>query len=95
MKKVLDIAVAMDYLSTNPYLKFQVKTEQPKREFLTQKELNKIRKKKIEIERLATVRDIFLFATYTGLSYADIFKVGKTTYKNWKRWKKMDYYRSN
>lgn len=77
MKKVLNIAVAMDYLSTNPYVKFQVKTEQPKREFLTQKELKKIRKKKIEIDRLAIVRDIFLFASYTGLSYADISKLAK------------------
>ena len=77
MKKVLNIAVAMDYLSTNPYVKFQVKTEQPKREFLTQKELKKIRKKKIEIERLAIVRDVFLFACFTGLSYADISKLAK------------------
>ena len=77
MKKVLNIAVAMDYISTNPYVKFQVKTEQPKREFLTQKELKKIRKKKIEIERLAIVRDIFLFSCYTGLSYADISKLAK------------------
>lgn len=77
MKKVLNIAVAMDYISTNPYVKFQVKTEQPKREFLTQKELKKIRKKRIGIERLAIVRDIFLFACYTGLSYADISKLAK------------------
>ena len=75
MKKVLNIAVAMDYLSTNPYEKFQVKTEQPKREYLTQKELKKIREKKITIERLNIVRNIFLFACYTGLSYADISKL--------------------
>jgi len=55
MKKVLNIAVAMDYITTNPYLKFQVKTVQPKREYLTQKELKRIRKKKIEIERLDIV----------------------------------------
>ena len=73
----MNIAVAMDYLSTNPYLKFQVKTEKPKREFLTQRELKKLRKKKIEIKRLAIVRDIFLFACYTGLSYADISKLAK------------------
>jgi site-specific recombinase XerD len=77
MKKVLNIAVAMDYLSTNPYLKFQVKTEEPKREYLTQQELTKILKKKISIERLNIVRDIFLFASYTGLSYADISKLGE------------------
>jgi site-specific recombinase XerD len=77
MKKVLNIAVAMDYITTNPYLKFQVKTVRPKREYLTQKELKKIRKKKIEIERLDIVRNVFLFACYTGLSYADISKLAK------------------
>lgn len=77
MKKVLNIAVAMDYLSINPYLKFQVKTEQPKREYLTIKELKKMREKKIAIERLNIVRNIFLFACYTGLSYADISRLAK------------------
>jgi len=77
MKKVLNLAVAMDYITTNPYLKFQVKTVRPKREYLTQKELKRIRKKKIEIERLDIVRHVFLFACYTGLSYADISKLAK------------------
>jgi site-specific recombinase XerD len=77
MKKVLNIAVAMDYLPTNPYVKFQVKTEEPKREYLTKQELTKIMEKKISIERLDIVRDIFLFASYTGLSYADIAKLGE------------------
>tara|TARA_R110002050_G_scaffold48559_2_gene112944 strand:+ start:43592 stop:44122 length:531 start_codon:yes stop_codon:yes gene_type:complete len=55
MKKVLNLAVAMDYILINPYVKFQVKTEKPKREYLTSNELNEIRKKNIEIERLNTV----------------------------------------
>lgn len=77
MKKVLNLAVAMDHILINPYVKFQVKTEKPKREYLTSNELNEIRKKIIEIERLNTVRNIFLFACYTGLSYADISKLAK------------------
>ena len=67
----------MDYILINPYVKFQVKTEKPKREYLTSNELNEIRKKEIEIDRLNTVRNIFLFACYTGLSYADISKLAK------------------
>mgnify|MGYP007027640435 CR=1 FL=1 len=43
------------FILINPYVKFQVKTEKPKREYLTSNELNEIRKKNIEIERLNTV----------------------------------------
>jgi len=32
-------------------------------------------KKRIDIERLAIVRDVFIFACYTGLSYSDIAKL--------------------
>ena len=71
MKKVLD------YITTNPYVKFQVKTEQPKREYLTIQELKKIREKVIAFQRLENVRNIFLFACYIGLSYADISKLAK------------------
>jgi len=38
-------------------------------------ELKKLEKKEVELTRLATVRDIFVFACYTGLSYSDISKL--------------------
>nr|WP_319570585.1 site-specific integrase [uncultured Draconibacterium sp.] len=59
----------------NPYLKFKVKNQEAKREYLTLKELKIIKEKDIEINRLRIVRDIFLFACYTGLSYVDIAKL--------------------
>ncbi len=78
MKKVLNLAVAMDYITTNPYLKFQVKTVRPKREYLTQKELKRIRKKKIEIERLDIVRHVFLFPA-TPVFHMLIFRSWQNT----------------
>ncbi len=75
LKKILNIAVSMDYIVKNPYLKFKVKKQDAKREYLTLKELELLRKKKIDIHRLGIVRDIFLFACYTGLSYVDIAKL--------------------
>ncbi len=77
LKKILNIAVVMDYLVKNPYTKFKVKKQEPKREYLTLLELDKIKNKKIEFQRLGIVRDIFVFACYTGMSYSDIAKLGK------------------
>ena len=45
------------------------------REILSMEELKRIEEKQIEIERLIVVRDIFVFACYTGLSFADISKL--------------------
>ena len=44
---------------------------------MTSEELAKIEEKDIQIERLSAVRDIFVFACYTGLSYSDISKLSK------------------
>jgi len=75
LKKILNIAVSFDYIVKNPYIKFKVKRQEAKREYLTLKELKIIKAKDIEIKRLSIVRDIFLFACYTGLSYVDIAKL--------------------
>ena len=76
LKKVLNDAIAMELLIRNPYETFKVKRGEANRDFLTIKEIKKIEKKKIDIERLIIVRDVFVFACYTGLSYSDIAKLG-------------------
>ena len=75
LKKILNIAVSLDYILKNPYLKFKVKKQETKREYLTLNELKTIRTKEIDIKRLSIVRDISLFACYTGLSYVDMAKL--------------------
>jgi integrase len=42
---------------------------------LTIREINIIRKKKIEIERLAKIRDLFIFECYTGLAFTDLMSL--------------------
>lgn len=77
LKKILNIAISLDYVLKNPYLKFKVKKQETKRECLTLNELKTIRTKEIDIKRLSIVRDIFLFACYTGLSYVDMAKLNR------------------
>ena len=78
LRRVLNLAISMDYIVKNPYNKFKVRLEETHREFLTIEELYKIEKKRINIERLDAVRDIFVFSCYTGLSYSDIAKLNET-----------------
>ena len=76
LKKVLNDAISMELILRNPYETFKVKRGEANRDFLTVKEIHKIENKQIGIERLIIVRDVFVFACYTGLSYSDIVKLG-------------------
>mgnify|MGYP002795089021 CR=1 FL=1 len=58
LRRVLDVAISMDYIIKNPYEKYKVKLEETHRQFLTLEELERIELKPIEIRRLDAVRDI-------------------------------------
>lgn len=75
IKKVLNQAVAMNYLLRNPYSSFKFSRSDGHRDFLTLQEVQKIHSKELAIPRMQLVRDIFVFACYTGLSYVDISKL--------------------
>ncbi len=74
-KRVLNQAVAMNYLLRNPYDSFTFTRKDGHRDFLTLQEVQQIRNKKLTIPRMQLVRDIFVFACYTGLAYVDISKL--------------------
>src|SRR5690554_5015732 len=73
IKTVLNMAVGLDWISSNPFNNFKCTYIVPKREVLTQEEIDRIRFKKIDIKRLAEVRDVFIFCCYTGFAYSDIY----------------------
>lgn len=71
LKKVLKMAVEEGYIKVSPF-KMTLKKEDVEVDPLTLPELRKIRSKKITIERLARVRDMFVFECYTGLAFTDM-----------------------
>lgn len=75
LKKIVNHCLANNWLSANPFIKYKLKAKAKERLFLTQEELETMTEKKLAIERLQQVRDIFVFCCYTGLSYADIKKL--------------------
>ncbi len=76
LKKIVNHCIANGWLMQNPFINFKSTAKAKERTFLTQQELDNITtSKKITIERLKQVRDIFVFCCYTGLSYADVQKL--------------------
>jgi len=75
IKKVFNTAISLGYVSHCPYESFKPTRNETNRDFLTLQELNLIQNKKINISRLDFIRNVFVFASYTGLSYSDIEKL--------------------
>jgi site-specific recombinase XerD len=73
LRKYLNIARNKELIFDNPYDRFPMKSpKHSQRKYLTEAELRRIEEKEINIDRLDQVRDIFVFACYTGLSYKDL-----------------------
>ncbi|MDQ2178598.1 site-specific integrase [Marinifilum sp. D714] len=75
LRRILNLAISLEYMEKNPYSKYKVRLDPTNREFLTLNELARIENKKFALERLDLVKNIFVFACYTGLSYSDISKL--------------------
>jgi site-specific recombinase XerD len=75
LKKIMNVCVDNEWLLKNPFSNFKCQTMNPMREVLTKEELHDVESKEIDIERLAEVRDIFLFCCYTGLAFIDVFQL--------------------
>lgn len=75
LKKVINYGIGIEWLKHDPLKAFKCTLHGVVRESLTQEELTTIMNKDIAIERLAIVRDIFVFSCYTGLAYVDVRKL--------------------
>jgi integrase len=77
LKKVLNTAIAMNLILVNPYSSFKLKRNETHRDYLTIYELEQIRDKDVNTNRMEIIRDAFVFASYTGLGYAELKKLNK------------------
>jgi integrase/recombinase XerD len=75
LRKMINMAIALEWLNKDPFIKFKAKLEKREREFLTQIELEFIEDYESKISRLDLVKDLFLFSCYTGIAYVDIMEL--------------------
>lgn len=70
-KKVMNVALQNEWISRNPVCLLNAKKTKVERGFLSEKELKSLEEVPLPAN-LSIVRDVFIFAVYTGLSYVDI-----------------------
>lgn len=70
--KIIRIALANGYITRDPFANIRFKLEEVDRDFLEDHEIRTVIDKKINIERLAQVRDAFIFCCFSGLAFSDI-----------------------
>ncbi|MGY6648048.1 site-specific integrase [Wenyingzhuangia sp. IMCC45574] len=75
LKKVINLALANEYLKKDPFVNYKVVIKDKDRECLNKFELERIVEKEFSTERLDVVRDLFVFQCYTGLAFADLKKL--------------------
>lgn len=75
--KIIHICVANQWINHDPFLSYKSKFKKVERIFLTKEELQKLADKEFEFNRLAHVRDVFIFCCFTGLAYVDVKQLRK------------------
>jgi len=71
-KKLINDCMSKGWLKANPFSNFRITTTLVDRNFLSEVELENLANKELKVERIALVRDIFVFSCYTGLSFIDV-----------------------
>lgn len=76
-KKITRIAINKEWLKKDPFADIRFSLQPVERDFLEKHEIEKVLNKDIKIERLAQVRDIFIFCCFTGLAFSDVKQLTK------------------
>ena len=72
LKAVFKWALDEGRLKANPFAGMKIAKAKPKKEWLTDDEIRRLKEKDFGCDRINRVRDVFLFQASSGLSYADL-----------------------
>ena len=71
-KQVINKAIRAGLIGVDPFNGYKISVERVDRGFLSEEDLTKMMSKTFGSKRLEQVRDIFIFACFTGLAYIDL-----------------------
>ncbi len=75
VKTIIIHAQKKGLIHHDPFLNYSISMKKVDRGYLTSEEINRLLDKKISIQRLEIVKDIFIFSCFTGLSYIDVYNL--------------------
>lgn len=77
LKKMSKLALRLEWLEKDPFIKFSLKFKRHERSFLSESELKHLENAELHRPKHQIARDMFIFACYTGLSYIDVKQLTK------------------
>ena len=77
VKHIISVARNEGLLVVNPFAGYMISPEQVDRGFLSEEELQLLMKAPMKNKSYELVRDLFVFAAFTGLAYSDIKNLTK------------------
>ena len=72
LKKMSRLAVKLEWLEKDPFINYKLRFEKTERQFLTERELQLIEDTTFNLPSTQHIKDLFIFACYTGLSFIDV-----------------------
>lgn len=70
--RVLNIAMQNGHLDRYPFPTYKIRMPKKQIEYLDMDQIERLERAEFHVNRLEVIRDIFLFATYTGLGYKEL-----------------------
>lgn len=71
------VAIDNGWVKANPFAQQKLHLDKVDRGYLTQEELTRMMQKEFATNRLELIRDLFIFACYTGFAYIDVTRLTK------------------
>lgn len=71
-KQVINKAIRAGLITVDPFNGYKISVQRVDRGFLSEDDLKKMMEKEFASKRLEQVRDIFVFACFSGLAYIDL-----------------------
>ncbi|WP_136469000.1 site-specific integrase [Flagellimonas onchidii] len=72
LKKISKLGVRLEWLEKDPFVNFKLRFEKTERQFLTERDLCLIEETTFKKSSTEQIKDLFIFACYTGLSFIDV-----------------------
>lgn len=77
LRTMISIAIDNEWLSRDPFSKYEIEKEETTRIFLNKDEIHLLLDTPMKNTKQELIRDLFLFCTFTGLAYADLHNLSE------------------
>lgn len=77
LRRIIYMAINNGWLQRDPFYGYSITKEETKRGFLTKEEISQLIMARSRNESYELIRDLFIFCTFTGLSWTDMYHLTK------------------